>query len=302
MYAISVLINKIIPKINIHVWGGLGSQLNAWALFFDLHEKFPKRIVKLVLHNGGVTRRVPEITFLTDLPQLDYVADYKELSENTDEIPKTPNLSIRKIFRRNKLKSVLIRLGNFSTCNNDSSFEKIRWWVLEIRGHYSQRAISGSCLNMLNREIKSGIQLDDSFRFTNYIGVHYRLGDLVNLKSKSPFPVEKLNSIIETISSDGLTRNVVYSSDSIEIAQDRLKELKSTGLSLHPVVGDTWKTIRILEEASYFVGTPSKISEWIALLRVSNGMANRTYLPLSMKIQMESIGKNLQNIEEIRYF
>ena len=50
--------------IRVHCWGGLGSQLYALSTAYDLKIKYPKRKIKLVLHTGGVTKRVSELDFI----------------------------------------------------------------------------------------------------------------------------------------------------------------------------------------------------------------------------------------------
>jgi hypothetical protein len=51
-------------KIYVHCWGGLGSQLFAYSISEYLHEKYPKKGIRLVLHTSGVTKRTPAIKFV----------------------------------------------------------------------------------------------------------------------------------------------------------------------------------------------------------------------------------------------
>ena len=48
-------------KVQIHCWGGLGSQLNAWATAEAIKQKFKHKSVAIILHTGGVTKRISEI-------------------------------------------------------------------------------------------------------------------------------------------------------------------------------------------------------------------------------------------------
>ena len=51
-------------KLRVHSWGGLGSQLFALSLIFDLVRKFPKKRIELIHHTAGVTRRLFELDFM----------------------------------------------------------------------------------------------------------------------------------------------------------------------------------------------------------------------------------------------
>ena len=51
-------------RLRIHSWGGLGSQLFALSLIFDLVRKFPKKRIELIHHTAGVTRRLFEVDFM----------------------------------------------------------------------------------------------------------------------------------------------------------------------------------------------------------------------------------------------
>ena len=53
--------------LRVHCWGGLGSQLYALAVAYDLQRKYPKRKIKLLLHTGGVTKRVSELDFIDSI-------------------------------------------------------------------------------------------------------------------------------------------------------------------------------------------------------------------------------------------
>ena len=62
--------------IRIHCWGGLGSQLYAWALFERLSIRFPKRKLRLVLHTSGVTRRASDLNDLFSVDELITLDDF----------------------------------------------------------------------------------------------------------------------------------------------------------------------------------------------------------------------------------
>ena len=69
-------------KLRIHCWGGLGSQLYAVALIYDLLKRFPKRKITLYLHTSGATRRHSEIEGIADIFEIKQVDDFKTSDES----------------------------------------------------------------------------------------------------------------------------------------------------------------------------------------------------------------------------
>ena len=110
------MLKKII-QIYIHCWGGLGSQLFAWALYLDIERKFPKRRINLVLHSSGVTRRLPEYLFSNKKNNLISIDDFKSGQKIYNG--KTPFFISSKIL----LKRISKLLGIFAEANTTNEFE-----------------------------------------------------------------------------------------------------------------------------------------------------------------------------------
>jgi len=89
---------SLLPRIKIHVWGGLGSQLHAWYLAEALMVKHPGRKIKLVFHSSGVTRRTPEICQVLAEFKYIFVDDFKENTNNIHDSDSGFNL--QNLFRR----------------------------------------------------------------------------------------------------------------------------------------------------------------------------------------------------------
>lgn len=290
-----------IPKLHIHVWGGLGSQLNAWALYIDVKERFPQRRIQLVLHNGGVTKREPELSFIDELPEISLMQDYHDSNILPKDNLKNSFQARLKTFFTSIVKKVLKKSGIFASCNNDYEFNALKPWALQIRGHYSNRAISEKSISKLSSEMRR--KLDSySRKSNNSMGLHFRLGDLVDLKTKSPISIKHIIAGVDMANADGSIKKICVASDSLALALQLLAALKEVGYSLEAFESSTWEVIYFLSTTKVFVGSSSKVSEWIALLRVFNNKAESTYLPINMKFQMETIGARLGDINMIGYF
>ena len=75
------MLSKI--PIKLHCWGGLGSQLYAWALCERLANRFPKRRILLILHTDGITRRDSELDNLFSSSELMHVNDFVDSESNS---------------------------------------------------------------------------------------------------------------------------------------------------------------------------------------------------------------------------
>lgn len=255
------LVSRYLPPLKIHTWGGFGSQLFSIALGSELLGRYPKRRILIVLHTGGVTRRLPEVVDL--YPEFEYAF--------IDDHEKLQTLNIGKRNRINSItfkcfKACLRTLGFIQNSNNDLEFSSIKPWTLSLRGHYSYRSISEEFLCSLDMrlqkmhpELISGIERN--------LCLHYRLGDLLDLEEKPPLPSEKILERIEEFLSYSIERKVVLFSDSPDEAVKRLKS--NNVINFLAPEGDTTEVIRQAVQSIFFIGTSSKISFWIAAIRGS---------------------------------
>lgn len=284
------MFNKI--PIKIHCWGGLGSQLYAWALFERLNILFPGRPLMLVLHTSGVTRRVSNLNALFSKEELATQDDYGNSQDfvNANIIGiamKFGILNTRKFKSTLLLKKLAYRLGFITSCENEKNVAQLKPWVFSIRGHYSNLVIEPEIINaMLSRANRNNFSHLD-MNSTERVGfaLHYRLGDLLTLSEKSPIEARKVASCITKLDS----RNVVVISDSPEVALKLLGELVSN-VNFKNLDLPIWDAIKFLTLAQVFIGTPSKISEWVAIFRVHFASKNGiTILPIEMKSQMNQV-------------
>jgi hypothetical protein len=266
-----------LPTVLIHCWGGLGSQLSAWSLLIQLQDKYPKRIFVLVLHNSGVTRRNGELFCLIDKSEIIEVNDFELDIEGNRE-------SWRK-FRVKDIASRIMRfvanlLGVTLAPDGKSQIPRVFPWTKSIRGHYSHLAVPSMVIKKLL--LTPILSNQDSEKSAPVIGLHYRLGDLLTLNNKSPMPEERLAKNVLQISHSAQTTEIELYSDSPLQAQQRLVLLEKE-LNLRVKDVSIWDTIKFLSQSSVFVGTHSKISLWVCILRSECNIQGTVFVPVEMK-------------------
>lgn len=243
-------------QVEVHCWGGLGSQLFALALIHDLEFRFPGRNFTLLLHSSGVTKRAPEITNFPFSHNFKVVDDFSQTGQSG------VISSLRKVVRR-ILRKIVVGFGIVASGDTDLEFRKIRPWVRQIRGHYSRRTISNSFLNELETFLSS--ELDAPSSSSTDIAIHYRLGDLLNLAEKSPISVDRIAAEVIRIRKPYPGRISLFS-DSPETASKLLSNMGVT-CDISDSFRESLEVIKLARNASYFIGTSSKISYWIICLR-----------------------------------
>ena len=257
-------------KAQIHCWGGLGSQMYAWALFERLQVKFPNKKFKLIFHAGGVTKRLPDLESLFAKNEKNFVQDF-ESSENSIS-GKSPNKklgsTIKKSFTR-AIKQVLISTGFVASANNETEFSKLKPWVISVRGHYSELRIDlETILLMKTRAEKSGSNFKINLKQNKALDVlHYRLGDLLSLAEKSPIDTKRIANAIQEAKA-GKTRDFWVLSDSPLQAVELLRrEDPEIRVKLDDGSLDAGQSLIAMSNANIFIGTNSKLSIWAIIFR-----------------------------------
>lgn len=255
---------SLLPPLRVHCWGGLGSQLFAWALFEDLKIKYPKRKMRLILHQSGVTKRTEEIAGFFPgewLIRADYVYSNKvaQISDSSLVLALTNSI-------RNRLVSLLYGLKLFSNCDTDTNLVSVKFWTMQIRGHYSYRGISSATVAAMDTRARfySRVLVMSSEAINKSIAVQYRLGDLLTLGTKGPIHSARIISAIRLINGSHEISKVSIFSDSPDEALNRLN-----CFAIEPVREmSAWDTLCNLQLFQYFISTNSKISIWTILIRV----------------------------------
>ena len=127
------------PSLEVHCWGGLGSQLYALALYLRLSELYPRRQIEIVFHTGGVTQRSSDLEFL--FPKARVIQDFstKIYMEKNGAVMLPSSIGTQ---LRIYLKRALLALGFLASLNNEKDFHSLKPWVIAIRGHYSDLRIA----------------------------------------------------------------------------------------------------------------------------------------------------------------
>lgn len=264
------------PRVRIHVWGGLGSQLNAVLLTKRLSRQYPKYSFLIVLHTGGITYRSDETSALFPECNFSVVDDFEELAldSSSKHVEKLEN-----IYKR-VLKLVLVK---FYFVIDDKTLEKRNFlfpWTVSIRGHYSH-------LRLQKNEILEILQCLEFKALTHDIpiksvAIHYRLGDLM---------VAGKNNVVKLCDIEGLVFSLDFPHQTqIYFFTDSLDDLSSQ-ISSSPLKEKFFVSVESISarelivigsQVDVFVGTSSKLSLWIALIRATKGKSP-TFLPLSLE-------------------
>ena len=256
--------------LKIHCWGGLGSQMYAWALFERLQVKFPNKKFKLVFHTGGVTKRLADLESLFVKNEKDFVQDF-ESSKNSNS-SKSPNKKLINPTKKSfigAIKQVLISTGFVASANNELEFSKLKPWVISVRGHYSELRIDLEIIILMKtRAENSGSNFSINVKQNKDLDVlHYRLGDLLSLAEKSPIDTKRITNAIQEAKA-GTTRDLWVLSDSpsqaVELLQRKDPEIR---VKLDDGSLDAWQSLMAMSNANIFIGTNSKLSIWAIIFR-----------------------------------
>ena len=299
-YASWVNLSKV--QLEIHCWGGLGSQLYAWALLEDVQIKFPNKRVRLVLHTSGVTERGNELTFLSGSVQITEISDFSSLVDSKVD----PRISPRfiRLFKRFS-RRVLLITGLVAEANTNSGFNRIRPWTRQLRGHYSTRTISQEAASIMLETIQSSGDLESiisSEGDDNNLSLHLRLGDLISLETKSPVSFESLNFQVEmALQKYPAISTLQVASDSLEFA---LKSLQNHFKRIHVIgISDSaLSVIFLFQNARVFLGSNSKISVWVAIFSICRGRSQEIYLPRGVAHHLIENVPNFMEVDNVTFY
>jgi hypothetical protein len=257
-------------KIKVHSWGGLGSQLFALAVVFEINRKIPNKDIELIHHTSGVTKRFFELEAMLDSRfTLKVIDDYKAVES------KVQNSSIRFLrkFIVRGIKLILNKTKISVNLDDIPNLNKIRPWTLEIRGHYSKRQIEhiflDECIRFFNNFDTGSEGLSET------LVVHYRLGDLLIIPEKTYIAPSRVIRCISEIKNIYPLKKAIIYSDSTEEAKIKLQEINDMFNSVNFIEAPTQRVIQNSVNSSYFLGTNSKVSIWIVKFRKHLGVPSQ---------------------------
>ena len=282
-------------NIPIHVWGGLGSQLHAWYLYEYLRLRFPRRRFILVFHSSGVTRRMCELKNVLNGINWVQIDDFIEQAA----VPKTFKANLFPV----RLARSLVTSTRFVVSAN-TSYELKGIWMLtrSIRGHYSRLAIKPEVLSAMKKQaVHSGFNFFLAPKVET-ASMHIRLGDLIGLEGKSHTDFERINAAIASLGSNFGAPRIVIFSDSPELVLERIDDNKKHLVKVNPKDTNAWEEMSEMINSQYFIGTASKLSTWVCVLRTWINPSSVNYMPSDMaeilKDQLAEIGTP----ESVQYY
>jgi len=289
-----MLLSKFLPKIEIHCWGGLGSQLYAVVLRLELEAKYPSRKFTIVCHENGVTRRTSEISpffpgSVISVEDFDYSKQFGVGAPHAKALK-------GKVIVRNLLVKFLKLFSIILDGDRTLGLARIRFWTLQVRGHYSERRLDESALLQVRNMISQASQVRAFGSDSQDILVHYRLGDLLILQNKSPISSNRVLGVLQDLHNRIGSRFILFS-DSPDTAYDFL----TVGNLPVDIARDTnaVDTLSILLNSHYFVGTNSKISIWAVILSSKSSFREESYLPYELQ---HHVIANIGSLRNLKYY
>ena len=272
-------INSFLPALRVHTWGGFGSQLFTAYLILKLQRDIPQRSIVAVNHTSGVSRRTTEFDFDSLGVASRQIEDFKRREVTaTGFIPDKGILG--RFFQFLKVLTVRFLKGTkiIVEANSDTSFSLIKPWTLALRGHYTNISLE----NDLVKDLYALLIISQNHTKVNSskVVIHYRLGDLLTLKEKSPVSTERLDAILSSIISKDVVPMLLTDS-----SQDEFSKYVSQSSMLQkciPVTLDPLHTLQLCIGADVFVGTGAKISLWAAIF-MQFLLKQTSYLPNELK-------------------
>jgi hypothetical protein len=119
------------------------------------------------------------------------------------------------------------------------------------------------------------------------LGIHYRLGDLLNLDDKTYVHPDTLGKFIVNNVKNYHQKDISVYSDDIAVAKDYLGRYLPQNVQF--IDKEIWDTLTELTNQDLFIGTNSKISLWVALFRKSQDPNSYVALPRTMSKELDKI-------------
>ena len=269
--------------------------MHACFLSHRIQSDFPKRKVSLIFHSSGVTRRPPEVLGL--LGNLDYrIVD--------DFVGHQNQINLKRRFRKEFKQRFFSKFHIIESCNNEIEYKRLRSWTLQARGHYSNLNLSSNFSKItLGRMQELGVFSAMELNEISHSGsIHVRLGDLLEIEEKNPTNfqdvIDVVKANVETLEKIGLH---IYS-DSPHVAKEILNEFNFTVLAKDKYQENAMNALVGMVDSSVFIGTGSKLSLWVAVLRFHTHVTRPTFLPSYLKPILENLIPDVKTMSNINFY
>jgi len=280
--------------IRVHSWGGLGSQIFACVIARRLKARFPNRRIVLVFHSAGVTYRGQEVNEnLTSSLSTEFVDDYRSRELDKSVEPENESKSLKRVLLK-----IMENCGFLARLNEEQEFVSISSRVLEVRGHYTRMQLTRYEIDWVADSLNLMEEHQTSFDRES-IAIHLRLGDLLTLKSKDHINLDRLDNATKLV--QGAKKLVIYSDSEPEVVLPLL-ERNFSKFSLEVLKVATPLVMSSCMKSRVFIGTNSKISIWIAVLRLSLNLGEVTILPKEIASQTSLLLKSISSPQQLVNF
>jgi hypothetical protein len=272
-----------VKEIQIHVWGGIGSQLHAYIFQQFLENKYKKIKFLMTLHEF---RNYPYAFQSTKSDLQILFPDFKvNLLYKNYVSPSTHTFSRSRAsqwfvnashwFKRS------VKLFDVTTWRPDrNSLERIPPLTRRIVGSYSDFSFHVS----FYEKLLSNLHVS---QIPHTVALHYRAGDLKEF-GKESITINSVIATIESILIDHQIEKLILISEDSSIAKILIPSMNIEDVSIL----DTSSNVKVILEAglscAFFVGTNSKISLWIAMLRCVLGKQESTFLPQDQEVNFRN--------------
>jgi hypothetical protein len=272
---------EVLPALRVHSWGGFGSQLFTAYVVLRIQKQYPGRRIKIVIHTSGVTRRESEFNFQVLGVKLLQEEDYKIKTTLYEKGNDSSPLHVAMI---ENAKSILYFTLKFlrlvQSADSDSSYNLIRFWTLALRGHYTRLTHERSLVEHLYQTLIPLFSKNtQSQNLNSSIVIHYRLGDLLDLKMKQPIKPERIEALLKLYQLSEQKALLLTDSNHQEVVE--YLNTSSTLLKNDILNLDPFATLELCLKSEVFVGTGAKLSLWVAIFR-SFLLEKDSFLPNEM--------------------
>jgi hypothetical protein len=287
-------ITRLFPPLEVHTWGGLGSQLYSLIVAHRIRNVLGTRRIRIVFHSSGVTKRNREISnhFLSDF-------EVSEINDYSDTLKSNSNSSSGKVewVGKSFFKWFLKRTHLLVFLNRDEEFSSLKHWTLQARGHYSQICLKEEEVELVLRIFEFNLKPEFETRLS--LAIHFRLGDLMKLDNKAYISDQRIQKAMLPYPSE--TPLSIYSDSAaaevVEVWPSLARFVRVNIYNFEP-----FATVMNCVYSKDFVGTSGKLSIWIAVLRLYLGQKGRTALPESLRGGVKFVIRNLESRGKIDFY
>ena len=258
------------PSIKVHCWGGFGSQLNAVALVHRLSERFTHRKITLYIHEGGRHKAVYELQDI-DLSNFN-IKFMKDFNDNNFIARPNSKINLSRIA-----KLLLAMIGFYNSCDSLKDIQKLKPWVLIIRGSYNLFP-TNTFLDFLKYQLR---EMNNAENFD--VVIHYRLGDLLKIQEKNPVEASMLVNLLISIGKQQKINKIIVLTSDPDIANSLFKKIDTeVAATMKFYYAKPIEVLNFGIRGKIFIGTNSKMSLWPIWLRTTNNYLDN-YLPYNFK-------------------